>query len=256
MKPRIAYHAGDSVLHRLHPLLKLGWMIAATLLVFLFPGITVPGVLLAGLLLCFRLIRVRLRDLRGFRLLLLTSVGIMLLQVIFSRTGEPLFMLGPIPLTGQGLARGLYLGARFIVVILSSYLFVLSTSPNQLAYALMRAGLPYRFGFTLVTALRMIPIFEAEALIVYRAQLVRGVTYSGKNLRVFWRNLQSFLLPLLVSAIHKVDALSISMEGRCYGMHRTRTYFGAREGFRGDWPAGVGLVLTLSAALVIKWLEG
>jgi energy-coupling factor transport system permease protein len=181
---------------------------------------------------------------------------ITVLQVALNRQGPILVHFGPLQLTVEGLVRGIYLGARFLVVVLISYLFVLTTAPDQLAYALMQAGLPYRFGFTLVTALRLIPIFEGEALTVYRAQLVRGVSYKGKDWRGFWNNLQSYLLPLLVSAIQKVDALSISMEGRCYGMYHTRTYFRTRERYRGDWLAGFGLVLVLFAALYFKHWEG
>jgi len=133
---------------------------------------------------------------------------------------------------------------------------VLTTSPNELAYALMRAGLPYRFGFTLVTALRMIPLFEQEALIVYRAQRVRGVTYQLKGLRDLLKSVNSLLLPMLVSAMSKVDALSISMEGRCYGKYPTRTYYRIRKTTRGDILAGMGLVCLISAVIVIKTMGG
>ncbi|MGI6708007.1 MAG: hypothetical protein ACOX33_02585 [Dethiobacteria bacterium] len=42
--------------------------------------------------------------------------------------------------------HGLLLVFRFLNIIGSSYLFVATTDPNRLAYALMQAGLPYRYG--------------------------------------------------------------------------------------------------------------
>ncbi len=83
-------------------------------------------------------------------------------------------------------ARGSHVGARFLDVVLLSYLFVLTTEPNLLAYGLMQVGLPYRFGFALVTALRLVPVFEKEGETVYRAQLARGIAYIGQDHESGW----------------------------------------------------------------------
>jgi len=256
MKPRIIYHPGTSLLHTLHPLIKVAWLVALTGLVFVIqhPGFNLGLTIL--LLSFFPLLGIKLTELRGARALLVTALLIALLQILFIDSGNLVGQLGPLEITGEGISRGIYLAARFLTVILLGYLFVLTTSPNELAYALMRAGLPYRYGFTLVTALRMIPLFEHEALIVYRAQRVRGVTYQQKNLRDLLKSVNSLLLPMLVSAMSKVDALSISMEGRCYGKYPTRTYYRIRKTTRGDILAGLGLVCLITAVIVIKTMEG
>jgi energy-coupling factor transport system permease protein len=114
--------------------------------------------------------------------------------------------------------------ARFVSVVLLSYLFVLTTDPNGLAYGLMQAGVPYRYGFALITALRLVPIFEQEGQIVYRAQLARGVGYDTRSLRRLLTLARQFFLPMLISALGKVDALAVSMEGRCFGKHPSRTF--------------------------------
>lgn len=256
MKPRITYRPGVSALHRLHPLIKLAWLVLFTVLVFIFPVLVVPAGLLLGLLAGFAHAGMRLRDLPALRLVLFTALAVAVLQVLFYRHGEPMLVWGAFQPTDEGLVRGLYLGARLLVVVLASFLFVLTTSPNELAYALMRAGLPYRMGFTLVTALRMIPLFEQEAQTIYRAQRVRGVSYTGTSIRTFWNNLKSFFMPLLVSAVRRAAALSISMEGRCFGMHGSRTWYRTRPRSRGDWLAGVLLVLAASAAAVIRIRKG
>ena len=51
-------------------------------------------------------------------------------------------------------SAGLFGGLRMILLIniISSVIFYRYHRPNRLAYALMRAGLPYRFGFMLITA--------------------------------------------------------------------------------------------------------
>jgi len=252
LKSRLGYRDGSSIFHQLHPLIKLAWLVFVTAAVFLVPDPYLNLGLSAALMLIFPLIGVRLRDLQGFKVLLVAAALIALLQILFLRTGPTALMLGTLRITLPAIRRGIYLGARFIAVVLISYLFVLTTSPDQLAYSLMQAGLPYRYGYAFVTALRMIPIFEREVRTVYRAQQVRGVSYRLRRWNEFWKNLRAFTLPMLVSALGKVDALSISMEGRCFGMYPTRTYFHARKGYAGDpW---AGLALALSAILLIVYL--
>ena len=252
MKNRLGYQAGDSFLHRLHPLLKGAWLVFLTAAVFLIQSPVVIPMLGVGLLLIFLAIGIRLRDLRGLRLLLSTAALITVLQLLFWDDGNLLAEIAGIKITDQGLLRGIYIGSRFLVVVLISYLFVVTTSPNQLAYSLMKAGLPYRFGFTFVTALRMIPIFEEEALTVYRAGQVRGVKYRPRRLKDLGDTLSGFILPMLISAMSKVDALSISMEGRCFGKYRGRTYFKIREKYSGDLWAGLFLVLGAVVVVLVR----
>jgi energy-coupling factor transport system permease protein len=151
------------------------------------------------------------------------------------------------PLTIDGAAAGGRAAGRLLVVVLASTLFTITTEPFSLSCGLMRMGMPYRWGFALVTALRLAPMFRFEAHHVYRAQLARGVRYDAFGPRRWWLLLRHLCFPLLLSAMRAAQALSLSMEGRAFGLHRRRTYvrpvtFAAR-----DWMA-CGL-LTASAAL-------
>ncbi len=201
-------------------------------------------VMVALLLAAFPLIGVRLGRLRGTRLFITTALFLGILQVIFRQEGAILFQIGPLNITAGGVEAGLYVAGRFLSVILLSYLFVLTTEPNDLAFALMRAGLPYRYGFTLITALRLVPTFEQEGQIVYNAQLARGVRYDVRSPRRFLTLARQFFLPLLVSALGKVDSLAVSMEGRCFGKYPNADLSAGSSGNVAGWggtgPAGVG----------------
>ncbi|MFO8036572.1 MAG: energy-coupling factor transporter transmembrane component T [Anaerolineales bacterium] len=256
MKLEITYRPGKSLLHTMHPLVKFAWLVSLTVLVFVFKRPSANAAFTLLLLGVFPLLGLRLGKLRGLRVLGITTLMIALLQVIFVDSGGVIGQIGPLSVTKDGIELGIYLASRFLSVILLSYLFVLTTSPNDLAYALMRAGLPYRFGFTLVTALRLIPLFEQEALTVYRAQLVRGVSYDRRTLSSLIHYLKTLLLPMLISAMSKVDALSVSMEGRCFGRFPTRTYFRKRETTWMDGVAMGGLVFVILIVIVIKLWEG
>lgn len=224
MKPRITYLPGRSVLHQLHPLVKAAWLIFATVFVFVVdsPWAVLGCVLL--LVLVFGLVGVRPDLIRGSRLFVTTALLLALLQVVFVQSGPLLLKVGPLSITTGGLEAGVYVACRFLAVVLLSYLFVLTTEPNDLAHALMKAGLPYRYGFALITALRLVPTFEQEGYTVYNAQLARGVQYDVRSPRRLLTLARQFFLPLLVSALGKVDALAISMEGRSFGKYPSRTY--------------------------------
>jgi energy-coupling factor transport system permease protein len=250
---RITYHPGDSFLHRLHPLTKAAWLVFGTVAVFAVRSpwavLGAVGLLWAG----FPVAGVRLGRLRGTRLFASTALLLGLLQVLFVRQGTVLLEIGPLVVTGGGVERGVYVAGRFLSVVLLSYLFVLTTEPNDLAYALMRAGLPYRYGFALITALRLVPTFEQEGQIVYNAQLARGVRYDVRSPRRFLTLARQFVLPLLVSALGKVDGLAVSMEGRCFGKYPTRTFLRQVRATRLDGAALGLLIVSLAAMAYWRW---
>jgi energy-coupling factor transport system permease protein len=246
-RTRITYQPGDSFFHRLHPLVKGGWLVFGTVLVFVLNSPWLVVAVVALLLLSFALAGLRLGGVRGSRLFVSTALLLGLLQVLFVNGGTPLCAVGPLEITAGGLEAGVYVAGRFLSVIFMSYLFVLTTEPNDLAYALMQAGLPYRYGFALVTALRLVPAFEHEGQIVYNAQLARGVRYDVRSPRRFLTLARQFFLPLLVSALGKVDKLAVSMEGRCFGKYPTRTFLREVRVTGLDWLAMGPLVLGLAA---------
>jgi len=255
---KLQYQGRRSWLHRLHPLAKLAWLVCVGMAAFVYHEPAYVAALLLGILLVAALGRTDLRrSLRGPRLLLLSTLGLLALQALFYQDGRVLVHLWPfgqgrIPITDQGLRRGIAVAGRFLAIVVSSQLFVLITDPSDLAYALMQAGLPYRYGFALVTALRMAPVFEGEATTIYYAQLTRGVRYDAGGLRGAYKLLRQFMLPLLVSALRKADALAVSMEGRHFGRYATRTYLKPLRFGRADWLASLVLLIFVTATI---WLR-
>ncbi len=234
-KKRITYQPGNSFLHQLHPLVKVFWLLFLTVLVFIAPSYLWVLSLLAITIIIYYWVHFPLGEIRGLFLFVTTAALLTILQILFNDEGRVLLELGPVQVTDVGLMTGILVGARFLFVILISYLFVFTTSPNDLAYGLMQVGVPYRFGFALVTALRFVPIFEREATTIYHAQLMRGVRYDRGSLRRLVTMAHQLTLPLLISAIRKVDSLSVSMEGRSFGRYPERSYYHPLQISRKDW---------------------
>jgi len=252
VKARLTYRPGNSLLHRLHPLVKAAWLLAGTVGVFVLRDPWAVLGLLVATVATFPLNRLSPGNARGVRLFVMTALVLALLQFIFVDTGPVWAEIGPITLTRDGVEAGIYVAGRFLCVVLLSYLFVLTTEPNDLAYALMKAGLPYRYGFALITALRLVPVFEDEGQIVYEAQLARGLRYDTGGPARFLRLARQYILPLLVSALSKVDALAVSMEGRCFGKYPRRTFLRKVTLHRRDY---VALALLAASVLVLIKLK-
>lgn len=242
---KLAFSSGKSLIHRLYPLTKLIWLILGSILIFLFTkGVWLIPVnlvfLVTLLILCPRFWKIR-----GFKFAFLTSVILLVLHVVFIKDGPLIFEPGVdfLNISADGLEMGLKISGRFLAIILLSYLFILTTEPNDLAYALMRAGLPYRIGFMLVTALRLSPLLEEEGKTIYRAQIVRGLRYDQGRLTQIFPLVKQFFTPVLISALHRVDKLVFSMEGRGFGFQKTRTFR------RQSLPSKLDLIMSIALLL-------
>lgn len=243
----MTYTVDTSRLHRLHPLVKLLWLIGLTVAVFRTPVATVPWLTVGGVMVLLWCASVPPWKLPGVRLWLALALVIVGVHAAFVREGRA--VLGPV--TAAGLEGGLRVAGRLLAVVLASHLFVKTTDPSSLAQALMKAGLPVRWGFALVTALRLVPVFRVEAHHVYRAQLVRGMPYDTPGPRRWWLLLRRWLLPLLVSALRTAHALSLAMEGRGFGLYRRRTF---RRELRLTFGDVVAAALLVAFIAVTEWL--
>ena len=175
---------------------------------------------------------------RKLRFILIFGLLILLVQLLWVKEGYLLwnFYLGTVQITvwSEGLWGGLGMMLRFVNVIGSSFLFVATTNPNRLAYALMQVGLPYRIGFMLITALRFIPVFHLELAQVKNAQMAKGIEVEGISPRKLLRVVRYLMVPLVISALSKVDYLTISMESRAFGLYPSRSYLVSQTLSRND----------------------
>ncbi len=244
----MTFEPGQSLVHRLHPAVKLAWLLWATVAVFVFSSPALPLAVAAAALGLLWYSGAAPQRLPGIRFWLPLGLAILVTQAAVVRDGPP--VLGPI--TTGGLSAGVRALGRLLAVILASTLFVTTTEPVMLTCGLMRIGLPSRWGFALATALRLAPVFRVEAHHVYRAQLARGVAYDARGPRRWWLLLRHLSLPLLTSALRTAHALALSMEGRAFGLHPQRTF--SREVTFGRCDVAA-LALLPASIVVAAWLS-
>ncbi len=246
------YVPGDSAVHRLDARAKLGVAAAVTVALFTVDAWWSLGIvaLLAAVAVVASRVPLSLIA-RGVRPVLFLLAFTITINALFpARASETLLELGPIMVDVAGLSRGLFFGARILILILGTSLVTLTTSPVALTDALAQMMRPLaRVGFPvedtammMSVALRFMPTTAEEAERIVIAQTARGARFDSGGPVARARAWIPVLVPLFVRLFRRADDLAIAMESRCYrGSGRTRLREPVMRA--GDW-------ITLGAALV------
>jgi energy-coupling factor transport system permease protein len=252
---KLTYSPGNSLLHRLYPLTKFTWLLLTTIYAFIVNRAELLVITAFFSLVMLLLVKPDISKVRGFRLALATGLTLVVLYILFDKQGKTLLDpgIGLLRVTSSGFNLGLLISSRFLLIIFSSYLFILTTKPNDIAYALMKIGLPYRYGFMLVTALRLAPILEEEGQTIYKAQLLRGVRYDQGGVIKILNLIKQFLTPLLISALRRTDKLVFSMEGRGFGRQTGRTFHRSQKATRLDLFISLILIVYFASLLFLNY---
>jgi len=239
-------------LHRSSPMASFVLLLVLVGVVLAVPSLIVEGAILLGVA-CLAIIsgdRPAL-FLRRLRFVTLFALVLFIAQALSIHSGR-IFVASPLRITAGGLLAGGRMALRFLVILSASALFVRTTDPDRLAQGLIRAGIPYRYGYLLILALRFVPFFQDELRSVREAQRVRGIEVSVRSPRWIAHAARYTFVPVLVSGLHRVESIAISMKGRCFGLYSKRTT--SREEPRSGWSvvalgiAGAAIALAAVAA--------
>jgi energy-coupling factor transport system permease protein len=229
------YVPGDSVVHRLEPRVKI--CVTAAFSVGLFLVSTWPGLALAALavvaLVAASRVPWRLVARGLLPIAFILAFTVLINAVVRSSAPDTIATLGPLGISGPGLARGLFFALRIVILVLGTTLVTLTTSPVALTDAIARLLSPLerlRFPATdvammLSVALRFIPTTAEEAETIVVAQAARGARFGEGNPVRRARAYVPVLVPLFVALFRRANDLALAMDARCYrGTGRTRLY--------------------------------
>jgi energy-coupling factor transport system permease protein len=242
MRVTVQYFRGDSPMHRMDAASKFIWVLVFGTLSFLLTSPALMGLLMAiTVVIAFTLTRVSAeRVLRSGLWIVILAGGAMLFQFFARRTGQPVFYVGPVPITEGGIGGGLQFASRIVVLAFSSLAFVWTTDPRDMVVALAHFRVPYRIAYMLFVSLRILPVLENEAMVIREAQAVRGVAEVQSRIERWKR----YGIPLLVAGIRRSEAMAVAMDSRGFGAFPTRRFL-----HEFGWTRS-GLLLALSAVAV------
>jgi len=210
------------------------------------PSLWLKGSVLVGVLGLYRLAAPSRRDRGpiGLRFAIFFAVLLFVAHALSIRDGRVVLDVG-LHITAEGLRAGGAMALRFLLILSGSFLFIAITDPDRLAQAFIRWGVPYRFGYVFVLALRFVPFFRDELHTVREAQRLRGIRTSVRSLSGIRKAVRYTFVPVLVSGLVRVDSIAMSMQGRAFGLHATRTPAEAPR-----WTLAASLAIVGAAALI------
>jgi len=240
-----------SGLHRLHPLTKLALFFVAVVAGATLP--TTPLVLGVFVLLLLPLaiwggctgpfLRTCAKITTPFLL------SLVLIQGFFTRGPTVLFSLGPFHYTLEGLQVALLFTARLLTGLGGATLLMMVTRPDALMRSLSERGLPNQIAYIVVTALQILPTFQARAQAILDAQRSRGLETEG-SLPTRLRSLAPLVAPLIMSSLMEIEERAIALEARAFSRPGTRTSLVRLSDTRLQSVVR-GLLLAVAAALIV-----
>lgn len=222
MKGFLDYLPGNSILHKMHPLIKIFVSILICAAAFCSSNfLFLLGIIVFNLLLGLigngkehnGLLK---RSLEIFKGLLKMSVFLFVLQILVIRQGEIVVPLGSsFGLTDIGIRNGLLLVLRLTGATLPLSILISVTNLNDLSNTLVKSlHVPYKYAFTLTSAIRFIPVFSLEMSGIIESQKARGVDFDVKNPFKKIGMILPLCFPLLISSVRKIESTATAAELR------------------------------------------
>ncbi|MBU5678095.1 energy-coupling factor transporter transmembrane protein EcfT [Alkaliphilus sp. MSJ-5] len=226
------YYPTGSYVHKLDPRTKI--LITFALIIGLFiintfiPYAYIIAFIFVSVYISKIPIKYIIKGLKPLRIIIIITFIIN----IFMTQGEPIFNLGPLVMTREGLYQAFFMAIRLVLLVMGTSLLTLTTSPialtdgiEHLLNPFKKIGVPaHELAMMMTIALRFIPTLLEETDKIMKAQMARGADFESGNIISRAKSLVPLLVPLFISAFRRADELAMAMEARCYrgGENRTR----------------------------------
>jgi len=226
------FFPGNTIVHRLDPRTKLLLMIVYITALFMAKSFYAYLFLLVILVTCITISKIKpgaiFRGLRPVFIIILITV---FLNIFFSGGETVIFQYRAIVIAREGLITAAFMAARFMMLIISTFLLTYTTSPITLTDGLERMLGPlkkiklpvHEFAMMMSIALRMIPTLIEETDKIMSAQKSRGADFETGGLIKRAKAILPLIIPLFISAFRRADELATAMLSRCYHGGEGRT---------------------------------
>ncbi|QAT41887.1 energy-coupling factor transporter transmembrane component T family protein [Aminipila luticellarii] len=258
------YIERDSVFHRMDGSIKLLMLIGWTFFVFAFMDIRIfAGILFLGLLM-LKASNLPWRAIWPFFafIIVFTLFNSAFLVAVTPAYGSKLTGTYTVLFTLFGVYRVTYetifycltLTLKYISILPVTILFIFTTHPSSFAGSINRLGVSYKVAYAVSIALRYMPDVKAEVDHIVNAQEARGVAFKKGDASIFVRlkNYGSVMVPLLMSSLSRIEAVSNAMDLRGFGKSKKRTWYHREPLSSLDFVFAALSVAALLAGILIK----
>jgi energy-coupling factor transport system permease protein len=238
----------NTFFHRLDPRTKIFILMTAFVVILYFehPLWVLPITL--TILLHGALSR-SLSNLRRIRyILIILTISSLLLWTLFSAGQTPLFLWVEVESLLFAFNRILVMTS----LITTGMIFLSTTRTEEFVLGMIRLGLPYRFGFAISTALRMVPTIFGSFSIIAQAQRSRGLDLDGGSFLERVRKYMPLLVPVFVSTIRGTNVFGMALESKGFGAREKRTFYLNPQFGRNDYLVIAFLVIAFLTATFLR----
>ncbi|MCT4509133.1 MAG: energy-coupling factor transporter transmembrane protein EcfT [Tepidibacter sp.] len=257
------YFEEDTFLHKLDSGIKFILFMVWTIVTFMFLDIRVFGCMgILGLILLykskipFNTIKIMIGVMIGFNLL--NSLFILLITPQYGSkltgTYTYVFDIGYSVITLESLFYVLTLSIKYATLFPITLIFIFTTHPSKFASSLNKMGLPYKIAYALNIAFRYIPDIQKEFNQIVNSQQARGISFKKGEASLAKRikNFTAIIMPLITSALKRIEVVSNAMDLRGFGKHNGRTWYNSNKVNKADY---LVLLISLMSLLICIYIK-
>lgn len=242
-------------LHRLNPIVKVLGMLCFFVAAFVSqePVVMAPVAIGVAILITLAGAWPNVRRLR--LLFVLVFIMTFIIWTLFFRGGTPLLAWGPLSISREGLRFALGMAIKLNTFLGVGVFFLSTTKIEEFAYALTRVGMPYKLGFAMTLAFRLVPVFVDAAATVVQAQRCRGFNFDEGNLIQRMRRYVPVIVPVFMGALRRADGMAMALEARGFQSRTPRTSF-EHFPFRASDTLGLLVAVAVAFTYLALWHAG
>lgn len=145
--------------------------------------------------------------------------------ILFGRGEKIWWSWGLLKISEESFGSGLLIGCKILCIGFLSLMFLLTSRPMMLFYALMQQyKLPPKYAYSFIASIRMIPMIIEELQTRANALKVRGVKFS-KGIKGVYERLRLFTIPLFAQSIRRAQRVAVAIEAKRFQMKASRTFY-------------------------------
>ncbi|MDR0302369.1 MAG: energy-coupling factor transporter transmembrane protein EcfT [Treponema sp.] len=241
----------NSFLYKLDTRVKILFILIFTILAFVVDKFPVCAALLLTILTLRLAWKIPFRSVKP---LVTLSLLVIFMHITFNSGQNYIFKpIFGFSLKWDGLYSGLMIGCRLAALLLLLPVLTETTSPYEIALGLAGFGINYRSAFVITTSFNLIPLFREEGRAIMDAQRLRGSNSFEKGR--FFAKLTAYpalVIPLVLGAMRKAQAVSVAMDSRAFGAFKSRTWLEKPVMKVHDYLSLAGILIFSFLALVVN----
>lgn len=257
------YVEKDSCFHRLDGSIKFLLFMTWTIITFMFLDIRVfLFMILVGMAFLylsnipFQRIKVLVWVMLTFNFI--NSLFILVITPAYgselTRTSTDVLYIGYSMINLETIFYVITLSLKYANLLPITLVFIFTTHPSRFASSLNKIGVPYKIAYTVNISLRYIPDIQQELKKILLSQQARGVGFKKGEapLKQRIKNITSIAVPLITSALQRIEVVSNAMDLRGFGKHKKRTWYNGTSFQTMDYVVFILCIVSLALAIWLK----